>query len=181
MISYQSLLLSTDTLNTVVGTVTVRAPFMYRVNIGLTGRRFVNVSVLFRRQAYLLGANNVGGISNRTECLSATSANEGLQGTDLLGSTPESCKRKQQMRSEEPQTLASETEEEPDQELFPPNPPKRALGKPFAMLQRTERLRNSGDISEIHQGKRARMEDIGGLRGFTEYFEKDKSSEKKIN
>ena len=100
--------------------------------------------------------------------MSATAANEGLQGTNLFRDTSESRKLKQQMRNVETSSLASETEEEPDEELLPIIPVKRPLGKPFAMLQRQERLRDDRDLPEVHKSKRTRMEDVGGLRGFTE-------------
>ena len=64
--TWYSLLYEFNCSNAVTGPITIRAPFMYRVSIGLSGRRFVNVSTLFRRQAYLLGNNNVGALSNRT-------------------------------------------------------------------------------------------------------------------
>ena len=163
------------------GPITIRAPFMYRVNIGLFGRRFVNVSALFRRQAYLLGNNNMGALSNRTECVSATPANETFQGSMLFRDPSESRVSKQQMRDDASPPLDFATKDQSEKELLPIVPSKRTLGKPFAMLQRQKCIGDDRDLPEIHKGKRTRMEDIGGLRGFTEYFEKDKTSEKEVN
>ena len=130
------------------------------------------------RHSYLLGNNNMGALSNRTECVSATPANETFQGSMLFRDPSESRVSKQQMRDDASPPLDFATKDQSEKELLPIVPSKRTLGKPFAMLQRQKCIGDDRDLPEIHKGKRTRMEDIGGLRGFTEYFEKDKTKRK---
>ena len=163
------------------GAFNIRAPYMYRVNISLHGRRFANISVLFRRQAYILGSNNMGRVSNRTECITATSSNAYIPGSDVFGDSPEPHKFNESVRDKKTQTLVAEVEEEPDASLLSSCYLAGALGQSPPMLQRQDAIRFCGDIPEVYKGKRSRLEGDWGVKRYEDYQEGERPKEKKIH